>query len=263
MVAPAPMREQITPLYTGILSVLRPLLDHTLSHEWRGGEHLPRTGGFVAAPNHLSHFDPFAVGLFLVHHGRAPHFLAKSSLFEPPVVRHVLQGTRQIPVRRETSQALDALTEAVAAVDRGACVCIYPEGTITRAPGYWPMSGKSGAARVALQTGCPLIPVATWGTQDVLEPYHGKFVPRLGRRHPVVVQAGPPIDLDDLRGRPLTADVLRDANDRLMGAITVMLEEIRGEQAPEHRFDLRRDRPVRGRSGRPGRVAAAWGRRSR
>ena len=53
----------------------------------------------------------------------------------------------------------------------GECVVVYPEGTITRDPDLWPMVGKSGAARIALATGCPVIPIGQWGAQEVLAPY--------------------------------------------------------------------------------------------
>ncbi|WP_231635218.1 lysophospholipid acyltransferase family protein [Luteipulveratus halotolerans] len=242
-----PMREEITRLYRGIIAGAHPVLRRVTVQDWSGGEHLPE-GGFVIASNHISNVDHFPLGHFLVDHGRAPHFLAKSSLFKPPGVKQIMQGTGQIPVFRGTTRASDSLAAATAALRDGACVCVYPEGTITRERDFWPMTGKSGAARLALETGCPLVPMAIWGTHEILEPYSGRYVPSLRPPRTVSVRVGAPLDLDDLRGQPLTQAVLREATDRLMSRITALLEEIRGEKAPEHRFDPRTDVPARGKS---------------
>ncbi|GAA4952343.1 hypothetical protein GCM10023238_18410 [Streptomyces heliomycini] len=82
-----------------------------------------------------------------------------------------MRGTGQIPVYRESTDALSAFRPAIDAVERGECVAFYPEGTLTRDPDGWPMTGKTGAARVALQTKCPVIPVAQWGANELLPPY--------------------------------------------------------------------------------------------
>ena len=114
---------------------------------------------------------------------------------------------------------------------------VYPEGTITRQPDLWPMTGKTGAARISLSSGVPVIPVAQWGVQEILAPY-GKR-PHLFPRKTVTLTAGPPVDLDDLRDQELTPEVLRVATARIMDAVTALLEKIRGEHAPAERFDPR------------------------
>lgn len=232
----APMREDITPLYRRVIGGLYPLMQGSTRRQWSGSEHIPREGGFVLAANHVSYADPLALGHFLVECGRAPHFLAKSSLLDVPVLGSVIKGTGQIPVYRNTTRASDAYSAAVDGVRRGACVVVLPEGTLTRDPHLWPMTGKSGAARIALDTGCPLIPVALWGTQEVLWPYRGR-VPKVVPRKTMHVAAGPPVDLSDLH-RPYDAPTLRIATDRVMASITKQLEEIRQESAPEQRVDL-------------------------
>jgi 1-acyl-sn-glycerol-3-phosphate acyltransferase len=126
----------------------------------------------------------------------------------------------------------------VAAVESGKCVGVYPEGTLTRDPDQWPMVGKTGAARIALATRCPVIPVAQWGPNEVLEPY-GKR-PHLLPRKTMRLTAGPPVDLSDLYDKPVTGALLREATDRIMAAITAELETIRGEKAPVERFDSRK-----------------------
>ncbi len=136
----------------------------------------------------------------------------------------------QIPVYRNSVAAADAFRSAVDGVRAGKVVAIFPEGTITRDPDLWPMRGKTGAARVALETRCPLIPVAQWGAQEILSPYGHR--PSLFPRKTIRVLAGPPVDLDDLYGRPIDATVLREATDRLMDRITELLEQVRGETRP-------------------------------
>lgn len=242
------MREDITPLFRRVIGGLHPVMEGTTRRSWSGGEHIPQGGGFVLASNHLSYVDPLALGHFLVDHGRAPHYLAKSSLLKVPALGAVIRGTGQIPVYRNTHRAGDAFSAAVEAVQDGACVVVLPEGTLTRDPGLWPMTGKSGAARIALDTGCPLIPVALWGTQEILWPYRGK-VPKVWPRKTMHVLAGPPVDLSDL-SRPYDGPTLRVATSRLMDAITGQLEQLRGQRAPAERFDLRAQRQ-RDEEGRP------------
>jgi 1-acyl-sn-glycerol-3-phosphate acyltransferase len=217
--------------------IVRPLLMLLTRRDWRGAEHIPATGGFVAVTNHVSHIDPLTFAHFLYDNGRLPRFLGKEGLFRLFFVGQVLRGAKQIPVYRETNDASKAFSSAVAAVRAGECVGIYPEATLTRDPALWPMVGKTGAARVALETGAPVIPVAQWGPQVLLKPY-GKR-PHLWPPTTMHVWAGPPVDLDDVRGRPVDAALLREVTERIMAAVTSLLEEIRGEQAPKTRFDPR------------------------
>ena len=230
-------RRRIGFWYRLAVVLLRPLLMVFTRREWRGAEHLPAEGGFVAVTNHVSHFDPLAFAHFLYDNGRLPRFLGKSSLFRVPVVGTILRGAGQIPVYRESTDAAKAFSAAVDAVRRGECVAIYPEATISRDPDLWPMAGKTGAARVALVTGAPVIPIAQWGPQDVLPPYAKGL--RLLPRKTMHLLAGPPVDLRDFADRPVDAETLRLATEKIMTAVTVLLEEIRGEQAPDVRFDPR------------------------
>ncbi|MBM6404800.1 1-acyl-sn-glycerol-3-phosphate acyltransferase [Phycicoccus sp. CSK15P-2] len=205
---------------------------------WSGTEHLPTEGGWVVCPNHVSHVDPLVFAHYLVDNGRSPRFLGKVEVFDIPVVGAILRSADQIPVYRESGRAVDAYRAAVDAVRAGKCVAVYPEGTLTRDPDLWPMRGKTGAARIALETRCPVVPVAMWGPQDVLAPYERR--PRLFPRRTMHVRAGAPVDLSDLYDRPVTAELLRDASARIVGAITAELEVLRGESAPLERFDPRR-----------------------
>jgi 1-acyl-sn-glycerol-3-phosphate acyltransferase len=234
--------------------ILRPLLMVLTKRDWQGAQHLPVTGGVIVVTNHVSHVDPIAFAHFLFDNGRLPRFLAKEVLFRVFFVGQVLKGAKQIPVFRESADASRAYSAAVAAVRAGECVAFYPEATLTRDPDQWPMVGKTGAARVALETGAPVVPVAQWGPQELLAPYAKK--PHLFPRKTMHLRAGPPVDLSDFAGRPIDATLLREVTERLMVAITALLEEIRGEQAPRTRFDVRGSQvPRTGDPNRPRRVS--------
>jgi 1-acyl-sn-glycerol-3-phosphate acyltransferase len=205
--------------------------------DWQGAENFPATGGFIACPNHISYVDVLAFAHFLYENGYPPFFLTKSALFQLPVIGNLLTAAQQIPVERGTSQSKQALPAAVKAVEEGKCVAIFPEGTLTRDPRLWPMTGRTGAARVALMTRCPVIPVAQWGPQEIQAPYAKEL--HLFPRKVMRMRAGPPVDLRDLYDRPLDAEILHEATDRILNAITAQLETIRHEQAPAARFDSR------------------------
>src|SRR5690606_31335223 len=125
------------------------------------------------------------------------------------------------------------------ALREGACVVVYPEGTVTRDPDLWPMVGKTGVARLALATGVPVIPVAHWGAQELL-PYGKETRPRLLPRKTFRVLVGPPVDLSKYQGQPIRGTVLREATADIMAAITRQLEELRGEKAPDTPYDSHR-----------------------
>lgn len=221
--------------------MLRPLLMALTRRDWRGAENLPATGGFIIVVNHISHADPFTFGHFLYDNGHLPRYLTKSSVFEAPFVGWIVRSAQQIPVYRESADAAKAYAAAIEALDRGECVAIYPEGTLTRDPDRWPMAGKTGAVRLALACGCPVVPAAQWGAQSILPPYAklSRLLPRLLRRHDSHVWAGPPVDLSRFRDREVTAELLAEATEAVMDAVTGLLAQIRGQQPPAVRWDPR------------------------
>jgi len=148
--------------------LIRPVMMLMTRRGWSGAENFPAKGGFVVCPNHISYVDVFAFSHFLYDNGHPPFFLAKTEVFRIPVIGRLLTAAQQIEVQRGTSHAAEAFSHAVAALEDGKCVPIFPEGTLTRDPAMWPMTAKTGAARVALTTRCPVIPVAQWGPQEVL-----------------------------------------------------------------------------------------------
>lgn len=223
--------------------IAKPPLVVLFKRDWRGMEHIPADGGFITVVNHNSYLDPLSYGHFQYNTGRVPRFLAKAGLFRGAFVGAILRGTGQIPVYRETTNALDAFRAAVDAIERGECVAFYPEGTLTRDPDMWPMTGKTGAARVALLTRAPVIPVAQWGANLVMPPYAEKGRLRLFPRKTLTVVAGPPVDLSRFHGVEPTNEVLHEATEEIMRAITALLEEVRGEKAPDEPYDHRGARP--------------------
>ncbi|WP_019549098.1 lysophospholipid acyltransferase family protein [Streptomyces sulphureus] len=208
--------------------------------DWRGTEHIPNDGGFLTVVNHNSYLDPLSYAHYQYNTGRVPRFLAKVGLFKKGFVGAVMRGTGQIPVYRESADAVGAFRAAVDAVERGECVAFYPEGTLTRDPDMWPMVGKTGAARVALLTKAPVIPVAQWGANLAMPPYAKEKKLRLFPRKTFVVQAGPPVDLSEFYDKEPTSEVLRAATEVMMDAVTEQLAQVRDEEPPAERFRHRR-----------------------
>ena len=201
-----------------------------------GEENVPKTGAFVLAPNHYSEIDPPIVGVAMWKLGRMPHYMAKASLFSVPIVGRLLKGSGQIPVQRAGSpRGSDPLAAAKQIAEQGLAVVIYPEGSLTRDPDLWPMRGKTGAVRTALEQGIPVIPAAHWGTQLVMPRYAKKI--SLFPRKTVDVRFGPAVDLSAFAGRKLDTATLAEATDVVMDAITAIFEELRGEKAPAERWD--------------------------
>ena len=218
--------------------ILKPPLLGVSSRTWIDGEKIPATGGCILAINHISHLDPLLAAHFVYDHGRLPRYLAKSGLFKNKGLAFFLRAARQIPVERLSKNAIGAFDAAVEAVRGGECVIVYPEGTLTRDPDLWPMTGKSGAARIALETGCPVIPIGQWGAQDILYPYAKK--PDLFPRKHITMKAGDPVDLSDLVALPRSQSVINQATERIMDAITDIVADVRGEVPPAERFDARK-----------------------
>jgi 1-acyl-sn-glycerol-3-phosphate acyltransferase len=216
--------------------ILRPLLRLLMRYEWQGKENLPRTGGVILAPNHLSYADWPTIALFSDSYGhRYPVFMIKSAVFGVKLIGPLLYKVGQLPVFRGRGDAGLVLKQAEQALAAGACVIVYPEGTATRDPDLWPMVGKTGAARLALTTGAPVVPIAHWGAQDVL-PY-GSKKPKLWPRKTVRMAAGPPVDLSAYAGQRLSASTLRAATADIMADITALLAKIRQETPPAVPWD--------------------------
>lgn len=228
------------------MRVINLLLGPLTRRDWRGQQHIPQTGGIVIVANHISNVDPLVLAQYVAFSGRWPRFLAKASLFALPMLGRLGRATGQIPVQRESGAARQAVRFADEAIEQGKAVVVYPEGTITLDPDLWPMEGRSGAVRIALKAGCPVIPIGQWGAQEIMWGKKIQF-PRLLPRKTLRLAAGPPVALDDLRDQPLSPRILAEATDRVMDEITALVAGLREQTPPEHRHDPRRSaksRPV-------------------
>jgi 1-acyl-sn-glycerol-3-phosphate acyltransferase len=215
--------------YGFAIDVLWPVLMAVARWDFRGGRHVPPTGGALIAANHLTHVDPIVLVAYGMAQGRVPRFLAMKELWAMRIVGSPLRGGRHIPVDRKAS-GIEAYRAAVDAVKRGELVVVYPEGGFAYHSDGWPRKAHTGIARMALATGAPVIPVAQWGSNHLLPPTAKRpvLVPRATLR----VLAGDPVDLSDLVGKQGRRSALQEATDRIMDAVTALLEELRGEVAP-------------------------------
>jgi len=235
---PASPEKTRPSLFWALAVVVVPIVSYLSKTRFIGREKLPRTGSFVLAPNHYSEFDPLIVAAAVWRLGRAPRFMAKESLFRVPVVGAALRATGMIPVARSSSRAASAQTieQSRQLVDAGRGVIVYPEGTLTRDPDLWPMRGKSGAVRLAMAGDIPLIPMAQWGTQKIMGRYQ-KGLSLWPPRKPIDIIIGDPVDLSDLKGRQNEPAAIIEATERLMAAVTALLEQVRHEKAPAQRWN--------------------------
>lgn len=217
-----------------LAAVVIPMTGWFAKIEVSGGENLPAKGPYVLAPNHYSEFDPIVLAVATWRLGRAPRFMAKESLFRVPVLGAALRATGMVPVARASSasSAKQTIEQSETLVRLGRGVIVYPEGSLTRDPDLWPMRGKTGAVRLALAGGIPVIPVATWGVQEIL-PRYGKLRLWPPRRRVRVLLGGP----TDLSAYTDGAAHLAAATDAVMSDIAGLLGELRGEQPPAQRWN--------------------------
>jgi 1-acyl-sn-glycerol-3-phosphate acyltransferase len=197
-------------------------------------DRVPARGPVLLVANHVSILDPLACGRLVFDAGRLPHFLAKESVFKG-VIGALLRSAGQIPVARSSADAHSALDAATADLDAGNVIVIYPEGSVTRDPDWWPMQARTGVARLALTTDAVVLPVAQWGPQTVHDYHRKKLSLRL--RAPADYMVGPPVDLSAARaqlrdGAPLSAQMLRETTDLIMSRVRDQLAELRQEPAP-------------------------------
>lgn len=216
--------------------LLVPLVRLLFAVRSRGIEKLPKSGAYILVGNHVTNVDALAVAYFIYRHlHRGPHFLAKEGLFRTPVIGPVLRAAGQIPVYRSGHRNDEPLRAAFDFLKAGHSIAIFPEGTLTRDPELWPMRGKPGAIRLALQADVPIYPIGQWGSEQVLPQYGSKFRPGFWKTVNIVV--GDEIDLSAYRGRQLSPAELNEATKLVMHGITELVAELRGEPAPEQVWD--------------------------
>jgi 1-acyl-sn-glycerol-3-phosphate acyltransferase len=225
------------PTFNFCSKVVIPLLNAVTKRTWQGAENIPKSGPAIIISNHMSYADVLFFAQFLFKNGRAPRFIGKRSVFNVPVIGRILLAAGQIPVDRESTHASKALDHAVAALKAGHLIGIYPEGTLTRDENLWPMVAKTGAARLAIITQLPIVPVAAWGIAEVLPPYNK--VPRIWKRSKITLRAGEAIDMSPWYGKQDDPVALAQATAHMMDVLTTLLEEIRGEKRPAQIFNPR------------------------
>lgn len=259
----APARWQPPTLWRAVQVLARVLLPLVCRLRVTGDvpEHM-RNGPLILAGNHIGNFDPVAFTAASHMRGISPRMMATGGLFRVPVIGQFMRAAGHIAVDRGSSNVTNAVPEAVEAVRAGAVVFIYPEGRIGLDPGLWPERPKTGLARLALATGAPVVPVATWGSHEVIA-YHGWFpmirtlISAVWRRPVVRIHFGAPVDLSDLREGAVGH--AQRASERVMAAIEAELARLRPD---EPRLPRYRDhtRPVSiARRGRAARAAAKGG----
>lgn len=236
------------PLYRLVEEVLRLPVRRGLRWRVEGLERVPDRGPVLLASNHISYFDPIAIGNLSHLAGRRVRFLAKAELFENRFMRAVLLRMGQIPVDRGTGDT-GALDVAAEAIRTGECVHVFPEGTIS--DDFEPMQGKTGVARMARAAGVDVLPVGLWGTHRVMPP-RGRKAERF--RTPIVMVVGEAVPVG-------AAANPREATDRIMAGICAAVTDARRlYRAPspdeENAWWVRRPETARLRSCR-GRVAQA------
>ena len=225
----------VNPAFRFGAGVLRPILNLVVKRDWRGGEKLPQSGPAIVVCNHLSYLDPLTFTHFLYNNGRAPRYLGKEGVFRIPIIGRIIKAAGQIPVYRESKDAAKGYEHAIAVLKAGHLLGVYPEGTLTRDENLWPMKAKTGVARLAIMTKTQVVPCAQWGAQAVLPTYGRKI--SLFPRKTFHVWAGKPLDFSKWYGREDDPVAIGEATEFVMNALTSLLEEIRGEQAPAERFD--------------------------
>lgn len=234
------MNRKITKTYNVLAKIIRTPFALFIKKNWYGAQNLPTDGGFIAVANHVSEIDSMTFMHYMFNNGVPMKIMAKAELFKVPLLGWALKATGQIPVYRyDPTKKNDAMVDARKALAEGECIGIFPEGTLTRDLDYWPMKAKTGAARLALETGVPVIPIAQWGAHEIMDRYRHRLY--LLPRKTVTVVAGEPVDLSDLYGKQDDFQAVEEATDRIMLAITAVLAKIRNETPPAQMYDRKVD----------------------
>jgi len=198
-----------------IQTVARMILTPIFRFAWRvhteGLENVPERGGALIAPNHTSVLDSFFVPLVLP---RRVTYVGKAEYLDDWKTRKLFPALGMIPIDRSGGDASSAaLDAAVEVLERGELFGIYPEGTRSRT-GFL-HKGHTGVARLALRTGCPIVPVGIVGAMDIQPP--DAKLPRPFME--LTIRFGEPIDVSRYRDRSSDRLVLRQITDEVMFSI--------------------------------------------
>ncbi len=210
--------------------VYRPVIGFALSlmkaFRWtvttRGVEHIPAHGPAVIATNHVGYLDFVFVGAAARRRRRLVRFMAKQEVFDHPVAGPLMRGMKHIPADRFGKTEL-AIERSVEALKNGEIVGMFPEGTISRS--FVPRTGKTGAVRMAMAVGAPLVPGAVWGSQRILTKGRPK---NFERKIAITVDLAPPVEYTPV-------DDPGEVTERLMTRISELVEraETRYPELPQ------------------------------
>ena len=207
------------------------------------------TGAIIVISNHTSYADGLLLAIACRRLGRSLRLLATAGVFRAPLIGTIARRLGFIPVHRGSADAAGSLDDAAAALRAGEAVGLYPEGRLTRDPMMWPERAKTGAVRLALRSGAPIVPVAMLGAHEVVSrrAIVTTLVRNVIRRPKVTTKVGAPIDVRSLMhlgpSTEPTADEIRVASDLVMSRLVDLVEELRGEIAPHPHGAPRIDTP--------------------
>lgn len=191
-------------------------------------------GGVIVISNHTSYADGVLLALVCRRLGRSARLLATGGVFRAPLLGPVIRKLGFIPVNRGAADASDSLEPAAEALAAGEVIALFPEGRLTRDPDHWPEKAKTGAVRLALRTGAPIVPVALEGAHRVI----GKKRPLVGLMKNVILRpevhtaVGAPIDVRAMLRGDETSVEIRRLTDEVMTQLIDLVEKLRGERAP-------------------------------
>ena len=172
-----------------------------------GSENIPKEGKAVLVSNHISNYDPLAVGVFM---HRAPHFMAKKELFEIFGLKHFFRALKAFPVNRGKAD-IAAYKEANNILKSGEILGIFAQGT--RVSPEDEVAAKSGAALFAVKNNAPVIPVAVSGTYKFFSD--------------VYINYGKPVSMEEYQGVRLNTSLLNEITDRIMNEIEKLKVEVK------------------------------------
>ncbi|KMJ49040.1 1-acyl-sn-glycerol-3-phosphate acyltransferase [Rhodococcus sp. 1R11] len=176
------------PVYRSVIGIARTVFAFEgLKFEVEGEDNIPATGGAVIAVNHTGYMDFTYAGLPPRRVKRYIRFMAKKEVFDNKISGPIMRALKHIPVDR--GAGAQSYKAAVDSLRKGELVGVYPEATISRS--FEIKEFKSGAARMAIEAGVPIIPTVIWGAQRVWTKGYPK---RLGRTNtPISIAVGEPI----------------------------------------------------------------------
>lgn len=221
-------------LVGGLVTVVTRLRFAKRQGRRRAVEQLP-AGPIIVVSNHASYADGVLLALVCRRMGRSIRLLATGGVFRAPLIGGLATRLGFIPVERGSARAADALGPAVEALEAGEAVGIFPEGRTTRDPDQWPERAKTGAVRLALLTGAPIVPVAMVGTHRVLSRDNPvrSVVMNVVLRPKVLVEVGEPIDVKALApSDDLAPGEVRELADQVMEQLIALVADLRDVAAP-------------------------------